>query len=50
MGGNPIKMDIINDIKIFGIYSEDNDDSQKSFKQGDQIGPLERSLSQQCRE
>lgn len=48
MGEKPIKMDIIND-KMFGIYSEDNDDSQKSFKQGDHIGPLERSLGQQCR-
>lgn len=41
-------MRLVNDIEMFGIYPEDNDDSLKSFKKGDQICPLARSLCQQC--
>ena len=43
MGENPIKVHLVNDIKMFGIYPEDNEDSLKSLRKGDQIGPLEKS-------
>lgn len=47
MEENPIKTFLINEVKVFRNYSEDNENSPKSFKQGDQIGSLERSLGQQ---
>lgn len=36
-----------NDIRILRISPEDNDDSRKSFKQGDHTGCLESALCQQ---
>ena len=50
MGEKPIKMRLINDIKILGISPEDNDDSLESFKPGDHTGSLESSLCQQSGE
>ena len=47
MEENPTKTCLMNDVKVFRNYSEDNENSLKSFKRGDQIGSLEWSLGQQ---